>query len=99
MSTAHPGSTRNAVVVALLGVVLASGCVPQPAQLPSETAGRPEIKSVPGEPPQTFDEQVYQRSAAQGQPIYRVDPTASLVVVEVRRAGSLARLGHDHVVA
>jgi len=28
-----------------------------------------------------------------------VDPARSAVVIEVRRAGSLARLGHDHVVA
>ena len=31
--------------------------------------------------------------------MFRVDPELSLVVVEVRRGGSLARLGHDHVVA
>ena len=31
--------------------------------------------------------------------MFRVDPRESLVVIEVRRAGSLARLGHDHVVA
>ncbi len=31
--------------------------------------------------------------------MFRVDPAESLVVIEVRRAGSLARLGHDHVVA
>jgi hypothetical protein len=31
--------------------------------------------------------------------VYRVDPARSLVVAEVRRGGSLARLGHDHVVA
>lgn len=31
--------------------------------------------------------------------VYEVDPAASLVVAEVRRGGSLARFGHDHVVA
>ena len=31
--------------------------------------------------------------------MFRVDPEPSLVVVEARRGGSLARLGHDHVVA
>src|SRR5262249_11246545 len=40
----------------------------------------------------------YQQAAKEGKPVYRVDP-ASLVVIEVRRSGSLARLGHDHVVA
>ena len=31
--------------------------------------------------------------------MFRVDAARSLVVIEVRRGGSLARLGHDHVVA
>jgi hypothetical protein len=31
--------------------------------------------------------------------VFRVDAARSLVVIEVRRGGSLARLGHDHVVA
>ena len=31
--------------------------------------------------------------------MFRIDPASSVVVIEVRRAGSLARLGHDHVVA
>jgi hypothetical protein len=35
----------------------------------------------------------------QGRPVFRVDPARTLVVIEVRRAGTLARFGHDHVVA
>jgi YceI-like domain len=31
--------------------------------------------------------------------VFRVDPARSLVVIEVRRGGSLAQFGHDHVVA
>ncbi|MEJ8821693.1 YceI family protein [Variovorax humicola] len=31
--------------------------------------------------------------------MYRVDPARSVVVITVRRGGSLARFGHDHVVA
>ena len=31
--------------------------------------------------------------------MYRVDPGRSLVVIEVYRAGSLARVGHDHIIA
>jgi len=31
--------------------------------------------------------------------VFRVDSHESLVVIEVRRSGSLARLGHDHIVA
>jgi len=36
---------------------------------------------------------------ARGAPLFAIDPASSIVVIEVRRAGSLARLGHDHVVA
>src|SRR5689334_21339695 len=37
--------------------------------------------------------------AGYGPDAYRIDPQASLIAVTVRRAGLLARLGHDHVVA
>lgn len=68
---------------------LAAACVPQPPRAP-EAAGFA---------PADFPSQRYQASAARGEPIFRIDPARSLVVIEVRRAGSLARLGHDHVVA
>jgi len=38
-------------------------------------------------------------AGAAGAAVYAVDPGASLVAVTVRRAGLMARLGHDHVVA
>lgn len=41
----------------------------------------------------------YAQALKDGQPVYRVDSRQSLVVVEVRRGGSLSRLGHDHVVS
>lgn len=41
----------------------------------------------------------YAALAKAGQPVFEVDPARSVVVIEVRRAGSLAHLGHDHVVA
>jgi hypothetical protein len=41
----------------------------------------------------------YARLRAGGQPVLRIDPQASLIAITVRRAGALARLGHDHVVA
>jgi polyisoprenoid-binding protein YceI len=41
----------------------------------------------------------YRAAAASGAAVYAVDPGASLVAVTVRRAGLVARLGHDHVVA
>jgi hypothetical protein len=49
--------------------------------------------------PADFPEGHYREALARGRPVFRVDPAESLVVIEVRRAGSLARLGHDHVVA
>jgi hypothetical protein len=54
---------------------------------------------APVAPPAEFPEAYYQAAAKAGKPVYRVDPAQSLVVIEVRRGGSLARLGHDHVVA
>ena len=49
--------------------------------------------------PADFPQDYYRDALARGRPVFRVDPAESLVVIEVRRAGSLARLGHDHVVA
>jgi YceI-like domain len=76
---------RSRVAVAL--VLLLAGCA--------------EIVRVeaPVAPPAGFPEGDYQQALKQGKPVYRVDPAESLVVIEVRRGGSLARLGHDHVVA
>lgn len=76
---------RSRVAVAL--VLLLAGCA--------------EIVRVeaPVAPPAEFPESDYQQALKQGKPVYRVDPAESLVVIEVRRGGSLARLGHDHVVA
>jgi hypothetical protein len=54
---------------------------------------------APVAPPAEFPEGYYQQALKQGKPVYRVDPAESLIVIEVRRGGSLARLGHDHVVA
>jgi YceI-like domain len=73
--------------VAALAAVLAAGC----AELFHVEA--------PVAPPPEFPEGYYQLALKAGKPVYRVDPAGSLVVIEVRRGGSLARLGHDHVVA
>jgi hypothetical protein len=73
-------------VLAGAAIVLAA-CAPAP----------PGVEP-PSRPPE-FPEAIYRRDAAAGMDVYRVDPAASRVVVLVRRGGSLARLGHDHVVA
>ena len=57
----------------------------------------PPLASARG--PADFPSAHYLGLMEQGQPVFRIDPDRSLVVIEVRRAGSLAQLGHDHVVA
>ena len=77
------------VLLAVVALAILAACAPQVRPLaPTE-----------GGPPPGFPERTYRQSAAAGKAVYRVDPAHSLVVIEVRRAGSLARLGHDHVVA
>ena len=49
--------------------------------------------------PPGFPEAYYLDAAKRGAAVYVIDPKSSLVVIEVRRAGTLAQLGHDHVVA
>jgi len=71
------------------------------AALAALLAGCAELFRVeaPQAPPPEFPEGYYQDALKAGKPVYRVDPRESLVAIEVRRGGSLARLGHDHVVA
>jgi hypothetical protein len=71
------------------------------ASLAALLAGCAELFRVeaPLAPPPDFPEAQYQQALKQGKPVYRVDPRESLVAIEVRRGGSLSRLGHDHVVA
>ena len=69
-------------------VLLLVGCAPQVR----------EVAPPAGLPPE-FPRAFYEREASQGRAVLRVDPAASLVVLTVRRGGSLARLGHDHIVA
>lgn len=59
----------------------------------------PPPPATDGQAPADFPEGLYRQAAARGEPVFRVDPALSLVVIEVRRGGSLARLGHDHIVA
>src|SRR5438105_15314052 len=44
-------------------------------------------------------EKFYLEALERSRPVFRVDPVRSLAVMEVHRSGSLARLGHDHVIA
>ncbi len=81
----HP---RRARLAAALFALMLGACAPPVRERAPAAA-----------PPADFPEAHYQEVLAQGRPVFRVDPRESLVAIEVRRGGSLARLGHDHVVA
>jgi len=83
--------TDRRITVAIVAVFFAllAGCASQVAVAPD--MGKREPVEFPGS--------YYQGLLALGKTVFRVDPTRSIVVIEVRRGGSLAHLGHDHVVA
>lgn len=81
---------RLRVLAALAMAALLTACAPQPTI---------QEKQAPAGAPAEFPKSYYDQAASRGEPVYRVDPKQSLVLIEVRRGGSLARLGHDHVVA
>lgn len=80
---------RTAVLIVAVFVAMLAGCASQVGAPPER--GRRE--------PDAFPSIYYQQMLAQAKPVFRVDPTRSIVVIEVRRGGSVARFGHDHVVA
>ena len=69
---------NRASFVLVLGTWILAGCTP----LPSEVFPEAGI-------PLEFPEDYYQRLAAQGEDVFRVDPVESLVVVVVRRARAI----------
>src|SRR4029434_218833 len=77
------------VVAAVVTAALVWACAPRIATPPG-----PEQPAPPN-----FPEAYYRDALKQGRPVYRVDPATSLVVIEARRGGSLAHLGHDHIIA
>jgi len=80
---------RKSFVVLAVVAALSAGCAP-PLPRPAEPLEQ-EPADFPGE--------LYRAAIARGEPVFQIDPVRSLVVIEVHRAGSLARVGHDHVVA
>lgn len=78
----------RAATTTLVAALLAA-CAPQPV-----TPIPPETAAPPG-----FPDAYYRNAARAGDAIFAIDPAASLVTIVVRRGGTLARLGHDHVVA
>lgn len=83
----HPVSAG----AALLAAALLAGCGIAPAPLAQAPAAPTNAEASAILPAATVAQY---RSA-----VLRIDPTASIIVVTVRRGGALARLGHDHVVA
>lgn len=83
-----PGTPwRRAWLAAMLA--LAGACGSPVAPPPESLATVP-----PG-----FPEGYYRQARAENAEVFQVAPARSLVAIEVRRGGSLARLGHDHLVA
>jgi YceI-like domain len=80
---------RFKVALAACLTLLLAACAPQVARPPEVLRGAPE----------GFPEADYQQLAAEGLPVFRIESERSLVVIEVHRGGSLARVGHDHVIA
>lgn len=94
---AHPkicgvtgGAAAFRIGLAAALAALLTACAPPPPSPPAAA-----IPPTPAE----FPEAHYRQAEAAGRQVLRVDPARSLVVIEVRRAGVLAGLGHDHVVA
>ena len=84
-----PAWAGHTLVVVLASTLLVvAGCATREASAPAS-----------GTEPPGYPARDYERAIAEGKAVYRVDPARSTVVIEVHRAGSLARLGHDHVVA
>ena len=83
---------RPLFLLALLAALL-TACAPLRREAPPGEV--PSVLAAPAEFPRAF----YEQALSRGQPVYRIEPARSLAVITVRRGGSLARLGHDHVVA
>ena len=81
---------RRVRLAVLLAAAVVAACAPQALR---QTSVAPADAALDGLKRQ------YDGLARSGQPVFEVDPGRSIVIIEVRRAGSLATLGHDHVVA
>ena len=86
----------RAFAAAAASIALIAGCAPSLAPPPTDGVAAP---ATAAQAPRDFPGAWYRQALARGERVYEIDPAASLVVVEVRRGGALARLGHDHVVA
>lgn len=86
-ATSQRSACRSALLATVASLLLA-GCAVQ-APPPESRVQRPA----------PFADDFYRLAAARGSPVFAIDAARSLVVIEVWRGGSLARLGHDHAIA
>lgn len=84
-------SAPRLALLLLLPAILA-GCQPRPAD-------RPETRTVELPAPRAWPQFDYPGAAAAGHRVDRLQAERSLIDVVVRRAGPLARFGHDHVIS
>src|SRR5215470_14326745 len=75
--------------LALIATLVIVACTPQPKLQPTPT---PPVAEFPENFPKTF-----YREAEAGT-VYRVTPGRSSLILKVYRAGTLASLGHNHVI-
>jgi polyisoprenoid-binding protein YceI len=80
---------RRRLLIAVNAGVLLAGCAAPSA---------PPVESRAGAPAD-FPEPTYRQAAKANHAVYQIDPATSIAVIQVHRGGSLARLGHEHVVA
>jgi hypothetical protein len=77
------------LLIACSLALIVGACVPTATRRPEP------VREAPAE----FAEGYYRALAASGRPVFSIDSVRSLVTIQVYRAGSLARVGHDHVIA
>ena len=86
--------TRAAhIAIFLLAAAMLAACAPLPAPMQAEAPVPDDARQA------ALDQATRQQLESQGQPMLRVDPARTRITIVVRRGGTLARLGHDHVIA
>lgn len=82
--------TIRCILPLLFLAVFVAGCAPRII---------PQAHEAYTQAPEKFPEAYYRQAEVSGSTVLRIDAKRSLVAIDVRRGGTLARLGHDHVVA
>lgn len=77
------------IVVLITGLLLAACVAPPVVDLPTALPGIPA----------DFPRSRYEAAIVRGDSVYEIDANQSLIRVFAYRAGSLSRIGHDHVIA